>query len=145
MLQLSFGSGSSDEAPENPVTRARAGGRAWSQKIAAPRGSGGGSISRAIFALRLRAARLLADSSLHALPEARAARSEQRQETVPRQGTAGVGRQQQPVLVCRSKMQEGRKKQVVAGGSARGRALEPDEGTEEEEVWIRRDDFWKGR
>jgi len=38
-------------------------------------------------------------------------------------------------------MQEGRKKQVVAGGSARGRALEPDEGTEEEEVWIRREDL----
>jgi hypothetical protein len=43
--------------------------------------------------------------------------------------------------VRRSKIKEGRKKQVVAGGSARGRALEPDEGTEEEEVWIRREDL----
>ena len=114
-------------------------------KIAAPRGSGGGSISRAIFALRLRDARLLADSSRHALPGgagspcrsgARRGPSSARR---PSRGRAqrGVGRQQQLVPVRRSKMQEGRKKQVVAGGSARGGALEPDEGTEEEEVWIR--------
>ena len=140
VLQLSFGSGSSDEAPENPVTGA--GGRARSQKLQL----------HAVFALRLRAARLLADSSLHALPSGAGspcrsgARRGPSSTTRPSRGRAqwGVG-QQQPVLVCRSKMQEGRKKQVVAGGSARGRALEPDEGTEEEEVWIRREDFWKGR
>ncbi|KAG2627614.1 hypothetical protein PVAP13_3KG128998 [Panicum virgatum] len=57
VFQPGFDSGSSDEAPQNPVTGV--GGRARSHKSAAPGGSGGGSISRAVFALRraLRAAR----------------------------------------------------------------------------------------
>ena len=119
-------------------------------KIAAPRGSGGGSISRAIFALRLRDARLLADSSRHALPGGAGspcrsgARRGPSSAGRPSRGRAqrGVERQQQPVPVAGAlEPDEGRKKQVVAGGSARGRALEPDEGMEEEEVWIRREDL----
>ena len=104
MLQLSFGSGSSDEAPENPVTGA--GGRARSQKLQL----------HAVFALRLRAARLLADSSLHALPEARAARSEQRQETVPRQGTAG-GRA--AAAACAYASEQDKRREEEAGGGGR--------------------------
>ena len=119
VLQPGFDSGSSDEAPENPVTRA--GGRARSHKIAAPRGS----ISHAVIALRSCAARLLAGSlcarcraapkacavaGVRAAPGAHAA--------VGRQGTAGG----------------------LAAVGASARTSERDAGKEEEEEWIRRED-----
>ena len=70
MFQPGFDSGSSDEVPQNPVTGV--GGRARSHKSAAPGGSGGGSISRAVFALRraLRARAVVGRGEVWAAPGA---------------------------------------------------------------------------